>query len=60
MEFDMILDLYDADGYFLKSFPWNWRKNGLLVHVDAKGNFYSNYGETEIVPGVTKWTVFFE
>ncbi|MFQ5629751.1 MAG: NHL repeat-containing protein [bacterium] len=58
-EFETHVDLFDADGYFLASYPWDWRKLGLIKHVDREGYFYSNFGETEIVPGVTKYRVEF-
>ncbi len=52
-EFDTYIDLFDDQGRFLISYAWDWRQNGLLKHVDHEGNFYSNFGETPIVPGVT-------
>jgi len=51
---------FDKDEKFLKSYHWEWQINGLIKHVDAEGYFYSNIGDSEIVPGVTKWRVPFE
>jgi hypothetical protein len=59
-EFDTFIDLFDSEGRFLKTYKWDWQKNGLIKHVDSRGYFYTNFGETEIVPGVTKWKVTFE
>ena len=58
--FDTFVDIFDNQGRFLKSFKWDWQKNGLIKHVDRNGYFYTNFGKTEIVPGVTKWRVSFE
>jgi len=46
--------------YLLEKDHWDWQKNGLIKHVDAEGYFNSNIGDSEIVPGVTKWRVSFE
>ena len=54
------LDLFSKDGYFLKSYRWDRRKNGFIEHVDTEGYFYTNIGDSEIVPGVTKWKVSFQ
>jgi DNA-binding beta-propeller fold protein YncE len=53
-------DLFDETGYFLKSYVWDLKKNGMITHIDRHGYFYSNRGDSEIVPGVTKWKVTFE
>ncbi|MBC8185465.1 hypothetical protein H8E88_30620 [candidate division KSB1 bacterium] len=54
------LDLFNSDGIFLKSYPWDWQKYGLIEHIDKDGYFYANRGDSEIVPGVTKWKISFE
>ncbi len=59
-DFETVIDLFDSDGKFLKSYAWDWLNLGLLKHVDNEGYFYTNFGESEIVPGVTKWRVTFE
>jgi hypothetical protein len=59
-DFVTILDLFDSDGKFLKSYPWDWQQCGLLEHIDRHGYFYSNRGDSEIVPGITKWKVTLE
>ncbi|MCX6225770.1 MAG: hypothetical protein NTV01_13635 [Bacteroidia bacterium] len=58
-EFSSSIELFDKDGIFLKSYPWDWKKNGLLLHADSEGFFYSNFGETEDVTGVSKWKLTF-
>lgn len=59
-EFTTSIDLFDQNGYFLKSYPWDWQKLGLLLHVDQEGYFYSNIGENPDIPGITKWKVTLE
>lgn len=59
-EFETYLDLFDSEGRFLKSFKWDWRRNGLIKHIDKQGFVYTNYGDNELVPGITKWKVSFE
>ncbi len=56
----LIIDLFTKDGYFLKSYDWNWKQNGFIAHIDALGYFYTSIGDSEPVPGVTKWRVSFE
>ncbi len=56
-EFLTFLDLFNADGQFLKSYSWDHQENGRLLHVDAEGFWYSNSGDSGIVPGVSKWRV---
>ena len=60
MDIFTFLDLFNSDGKFLKSYPWDWQKYGLLEHVDREGYFYTNRGDSEMIPGVTKWKVSFE
>ena len=60
MDFVTFLDLFNSEGKFLKSYPWDWLKYGLLEHVDKNGYFYTNRGDSEMIPGVTKWKVSFE
>ena len=59
-DFVTCLDLFNSEGKFLKSYSWDWQQYGLLEHVDEHGYFYTNRGDSEIVPGVTKWKVSFE
>jgi hypothetical protein len=59
-DFSIVLDLFDRNGFFLKSYPWDWQKDGLLLYVDRDGYFYSNIGATPVVPGITKWKVTFD
>ena len=59
-QFAIILDLFDSDGRFLKSYNWDWEASGLIMHVDAEGFLYSNCGDTGFVPGVSKWKVAFD
>ena len=59
-DFITYLDLFDEEGRFLKSYFWDWVNYGLLEHVDREGYFYTNRGDSEIVPGVTKWELSFE
>lgn len=56
----LIIDLFTKDGYFLKSYDWNWEQKGFIAYIDAQGYFYTNIGDSEIVPGVTKWRISFE
>jgi len=58
-DFRIYLDLFSKDGVFLKSYLWDWQKYGLIEHVDREGFFYTNRGNSEIVPGVMKWKVSF-
>ncbi len=59
-DFESVIDLFDSDGKFLKSYAWDWLNYGAIKHVDNEGYFYTNRGDSEIVPGVTKWRVAFE
>jgi hypothetical protein len=56
----IVLDLYDKNGYFLKSYPYDNDKYGKIKFVDAEGYLYTGIGPSEIVPGVTKWRISFE
>jgi len=59
-DFVTVIDLFDSDGKFLNSYAWDWLNLGLIKHVDNEGYFYTNRGDSEIVPGVTKWRVAFD
>ena len=56
----MVLDLFDNNGYFLKSYPCDNYKYGKIKFIDADGYMYTNRGPGEIIPGITKWRVLFE
>jgi hypothetical protein len=56
----MVLDLYDKNGYFLKSYPYVNEKYGKIIFVDAEGYLYTAIGPSELIPGVTKWRISFE
>ncbi|MFZ5519486.1 MAG: NHL repeat-containing protein [Candidatus Zhuqueibacterota bacterium] len=59
-DFETVVDIFDDSGKFLKSYAWDWLNLGIIEHVDQEGYFYTNRGDSEIVPGVTKWRVAIE
>ncbi len=59
-QFSITLDLFNKEGHFLKTYPWDWEKHGLIKRIDAEGYLYTNIGESGIIPGVSKWRVSFE
>lgn len=55
-DFEMIIHLYDKEGYFLNEYKWDWIKNGAIVHIDKNNNIYTNECR-EGIPGVRVWDV---
>ncbi|MFC1529604.1 NHL repeat-containing protein [Gemmatimonadota bacterium] len=56
-DFTLHLDLYDREGRYLRTVPWDWEQRGLIRYADGEGNLYSGFGSDAGVPGVTKWKV---
>ena len=54
--FDMVIHLYDKDGYFTGEYLWDQLKNGFIVHIDRNGRIYTNECR-EGIPGVRVWDV---
>jgi hypothetical protein len=54
------LDLFDAEGRFLRRFTWDWVGRGYLRQVDLEGFFYSASADRGYIPGVSKWRVRFD
>ena len=59
-QFTITLDLFNKEGYFLKTYLWDWEEHGLIKHIDSEGYIYTNIGDSGIIPGVTKWRVSFD
>ena len=59
-DFSVALDIFDAQGSYLNSYNWDWQNDDLIKHVDAEGYVYTNAGDSNIVPGVSKWRLHFK
>lgn len=55
----MVLDLFDKNCYFLKSYSYDNFKYGKIKFIDAEGYLYTNIGPEEIIPSVTKLSLSF-
>ena len=54
--FETILNIYDKEGYLIDEFMWDWRRNGIIRHIDNKGRVYTDICK-EGIPGVSIWEV---
>jgi DNA-binding beta-propeller fold protein YncE len=55
-DFEMVIHLYDKEGYFTGEYLWDWRKKGIIRHIDKMGNIYTDTC-AEGIPGVRVWDV---
>ena len=57
-ETNYLIDLFDSEGHFLKSYPYERDKYGEIIHVDREGYVYT--GSKDGVPMLVKYQFLFE